>query len=155
MLNLSTIPDDKLYDWAVRELRMTGGMTSATMPAPLPRPEEINAESVRRVAYLLTQGVAVHSGGGPWRVLGAGSEKEAGLWDGQPTPRSTYLSGDLRGHVEMYGTYKISYRQCKQCAGNFTTRRPARVTSRWPEYCGAECRRARDAQRKRQSAKGL
>ena len=100
--------------------------------------------------------VHVSSDGGPWQVIGAGSGEQRGLWDGQPLPRRAHLSGDLRGHVESYGTYKIAYRQCKQCGGSYTTRRPIRVTARLPELCGDACRKARDAARKRKgySAKG-
>lgn len=151
-LALSTL-DDPAYDAAIRDLLAAGGFNahgSGTRPLDTPGAETINRESVMRVAWLLTQGVAAVSDGGAFRVLGAGvSENPAGKWEGQALPKRTHLAGDLRGHVESYGTYKIAYRQCKQCGDNFTTRRPVRVTARWPELCSADCRRKRDAARKR------
>jgi len=156
-LDLTTL-DDPAYDAAIRSLLAAGGFSAhgrGSRPLDAPGAEAINRDSVLRVAYLLTQGVAVSSEGGPWQVLGAGgSVNQPGLWDGLPLPKRTHLVGDLRGHVETYGTYKVAYRECKQCAGNFTTRRPVRKTARWPEYCGADCRKARDAERKRNSGKG-
>ncbi|MEW2573591.1 hypothetical protein [Streptomyces sp. NPDC047070] len=145
--------DDPAYNAAIRSLLASGGFSAhgaGTRPLDAPGAETINRDSVMRVAYLLTQGVGVISEGGPWQVLGAGtSEIVSGLWDGVPLPRRCHLSGDLRGHVESYATHKIAYRECKQCRSNFTTRRPVRKMARWPELCSTECRKARDAERKR------
>jgi hypothetical protein len=150
--DLTTL-DDPAYDAAIRDLLAAGGFNAhgaGTRPLDTPGAEAINRDSVLRVAYLLTQGVAVSSEGGAWQVLGSGgSAIQRGLWDGLPLPKRCHLTGDLRGHVESYGTYKVAYRECKQCGGCFSTRRPSRITARWPEYCGPECRRKRDAERKR------
>lgn len=151
-IDLSTL-DDPAYDAAIRSLLAVGGFSAhgrGTRLLDAPGAEEINRDSVLRVAYLLTQGVAVSSEGGPWQVLGSGgSVIQRGLWDGLPLPKRCHLTGDLRGHVESYGTYKINYRQCKVCGDSFSTRRPVRVIARWPEMCSDTCRKARDAARKR------
>lgn len=147
--------DDPAYDAAIRDLLAAGGYNthaSASRPLDTPGAETINIESVKRVAFLLVSGTRVYSEGGWQHVIGEGiSENPDGLWEGAPLPKSAHLNSDLRGHVETYGAYKVAYRECKHCRSNFTTRRPVRKVARWPELCSTECRKARDAQRKRES----
>lgn len=152
MIDITTTHDD-LYDLMVRELRASEGMTVTGASGPVREvgPETINRESIMRVAYLMSHGVRVSSAGGPFRVLGAASEGVAGPWDGKPLPRAAFLSEDLQGHVEVYGPFKVAYRRCVTCGGNFTVKRAASVRARWASYCGDKCRRAEYAARKRQA----
>lgn len=144
LINLSETRDD-LYDLMVKEMVYSGGFASGTgtTPTPLLTPEDINEDSVRRMAYLLLNGVRVYSGGGAWRVIGAGGEATPGPWDGQPLPRTAYLADDLRGHVEIHALRKVAYRRCSHCGDNFTQERPRSVTARWKELCSEECRRSK------------
>jgi hypothetical protein len=149
LIDLSILPPN-LYAANVAELGTYGFHLS--MPGR-PEPATVNTASLARVAWLMAHGVSDKGNAVPDGLIGSWE------WDGtaefdrslDPLPRWVYLSADLLGHVEVYSHFKVAYRLCRwePCGKPFTQRRGRSEVSRWKEYCSDDCRRAVDAQRKR------
>lgn len=128
--------------------------TSGSRPAPAAH-TKINRASLLRVASLWAAGVP-DSRGRRSPVIGDPRWTGDDAPDLPPLPavlpHSVTLSDDLLGHVETHAGFKIAFRLCAatDCDNEFTVRRGARSSARWPDGCSAACKHTIRMQRQRE-----